>query len=228
MDRTFLHALQLDNWVACHNLSNSGSLVTPNLLGASDPGLLPTHRHIDEISIEELRSCGPTGNALAPRVAKYVIPSAIWDSGLTMVDGYGNAVETADGKRMNTIDMRDTEIAFEAGRRRYAPTSASRWSCIWLADDSAEGEAVVRSMFGQSSRIRLVKMRITHQLALTRADSRWFDDYRYSRKGGCIENYWSQVPHPDGPLWEWLVDGRVELVDPDDWAFIRDNGRRIL
>lgn len=224
-EQTYIHAVHLDNWAASHNLSISGRLCTPNVIGAFDPGLRATYRHITDIPIEELRSHGPSGNALAPRVGRYVVPAAIWDAGLTMVDGYGHLVEVSEGKRQNIIDTRDVEIAFEAGRRKYAPASASRWSCIWLAEDSRAGEAVVRSMFGQSSRVRVVRVRIAYQLALTRADSRWFDDYCHSPKESRIENYWRQVPHPDGPAWEWLVDGCVELVDPADWAFIRDNRR---
>jgi hypothetical protein len=217
----FIHALNLRNFFACHNLSVDGSLWTPNFLGIVDEGLRKTHRHIDDISIEELRAAGPTGNALAPRVATYIIPGAIWDAGLRLADGYGHQVQVGEVKKANMIDTRDAELAFEVGRREYSPSGTSRLSCIWLADDSADGEAVVRHMFGANSHVVIVRMTITHQLSLSRADARWFEDYCYSPSKSKVENYWREIPHPDGPRWEWMLDGRVELSNSEDLELIR-------
>ncbi|MGJ7573299.1 hypothetical protein ACSFBX_22430 [Variovorax sp. RB2P76] len=219
--RSFIHALDLRNFFACHNISLDGSLWTPNFLDLADEGLRATHRHIGEIPIEELRSTGPTGNVLAPRVAAYFIPGAIWGAGQKLANGYGQEIQISEGKKANMIDVRDAELAFEASRRRYSPNSTSRVSCIWLAEHSAEGEAVVRHMFGNNSHIVIVGMRITHQLSLSRADARWFEEYCYSPSESKVENYWKEVPHPDGPRWEWLLDGRVELSNADDLELIR-------
>lgn len=219
--RSFIHALNLRNFFACHNISLDGSLWTPNLMGLVDEGLRATHRHINEISIEELRSTGPYGNVLAPRVATYLIPGAIWVAGQALVNGYGQEVQISEGKKTNMIEMRDAELAFEVGRRRYAPNSTSRFSCIWLAENSPEGEAVLRHMFGNSSDILIVPMTITHELSLSRADARWFEEYCYSPSEKKVENYWKEIPHPDGSRWEWMLDGRVELSSTKDLELIR-------
>lgn len=221
--KVFIHALDLRNWQVCHNLSLDGSLWTPNLMGLVDEGLRATHRHINEISIEELRATGPYGNVLAPRVARYFIPAAIWDSGRMLVDGYGTEVQISAGKKANMISIRDAELAFEAGRRKHAPNSVSRLSCIWLAEKSVDGEAVLRHMFGCNQHIFIVPVTVTHELALSRADARWFEEYCHSPSESKVENYWKEIPHPEGPRWEWMLDGRVKLTNTKDLEFIRAN-----
>lgn len=219
--RSFIHALDLRNSLACHNISLDGSLWTPNFAGLVDEGLRATHRPIDEIPIEELRDTGLNGNFLAPRVATYFIPGAIWGAGQKLFNGYGQEIQISEGKKANMIDVRDAELTFEAGRRRYSPNSTSRLSCIWLAERSVAGEAVVRRMFGNNSQIVIVEMIITHQLSLSRVDARWFEEYCDSPSESKVENYWKEIPHPDGPQWEWMLDGRVELSNADDLELIR-------
>lgn len=226
-DLKFVHGLNLRNEHACHNLSIAGALWTPNLLGMADPGLNQTFRHIDDISLEELRSEGPIGNAVAPRVARYVIPGAILERGLTWLDGYDRPVEISDGKRSRILDSRDAELAMEAGRRKYAPKAASRFSSIWLAERVPEGEALIRGMLGSSTHIFIAPVRITHCLALTRADARWFDDYLNFPKEQFIENYWTGMPHKTGPQWEYLLDGSIELENAGDLAYIRTHGAKL-
>ena len=119
-DLKFVHGLNLRNEHSCHNLSIAGTLWTPNFPGMVDPGLNQTFRHIDDISLEELRSEGPTGNAVAPRVARYVIRGAVLERGLTWVDGYDRPVGIPDGTRIRILESRDAELAMEAGRRKYA------------------------------------------------------------------------------------------------------------
>jgi hypothetical protein len=221
IERKFIHALNLTNFIACHNISLDGSLWTPNYLGLVDQGIRATYRDVGKIPIEELRSKGSNGSALAPRVATYLIPGAIWDAKQNLVNGYGEELRISEGKKANMLDMRDAEIAFEEGRRKYSPHSTSRLSCIWLAERSAAGEAVVRHMFGNNSQIILVEMTITHQLSLSRADARWFEEYCHSGRESNIERYWTEVAHPDGPQWEWMLDGRVTLSHADDLGRIR-------
>jgi hypothetical protein len=192
-----------------------------------DPGLNRTFRHIDDISLEELRSEGPTGNVLAPRVVRYIIPGTILERGLTLVDGYDRPVEIRDGTRNRILESRNVELAMEAGRRKYASKAASRFSAIWLAEGTPEGEALIRAMLGDGPHLLIAPVRITHCLALTRADARWFDDYLNFPKEQFIQNYWTGVPHKDGPLWEYLLDGSIELENEGDLAYIRTHGAKL-
>ncbi|OHV00457.1 hypothetical protein BLA34_12660 [Ralstonia solanacearum] len=224
----FIHGLSLRNDGACHNLSLTGTLWTPNFLGLTDTGLNRTFRHIDDIPVEELRWAGPTGNAVAPRVANYVIPGAILDRGLILVDGHEQPVEISDGKRSRILDLREAELAMEAGRRKYAPKAASRFSSIWLAERTREGEASIRTMLGGGAHIFIVPVKIAHCLALTRVDAGWFDDYLNSPKEHFIENYWTGVPHKAGQLWEYLLDGSIELEDANDLEHIRVHGAKLF
>lgn len=216
----FLHGVDLDNATLVHNLSIDDRLWTANCMGIADPGIAKTYRPIGEISIEELRFFGPYGNVLSPRSAKYLIPAAILDSGQTIVNGYGEPQEVS-ARRI--IDTRDIELAFEKGRRHYAPQAPSRLSCIWLAESSSTGHSVIRSMLPDAY---VANVRVQFCMAFTVADAGWFDEYFNFAKLEYIENYWTGKAHPTYSCPEILVDGVVQFVEPAQLEHIRKYGAK--
>ena len=107
------------------------------------------------------------------------------------------------------------------------PKAASRFSSIWLAERTPEDEALIRAMLDGGAHIFIALVRITHRLALTRADARWFDDFLNFVKEQFIQNYWTGVPHKDGPLWEYLLDGSIELESAGDPTYIRTHAAKL-
>lgn len=142
----YLHGVDLNNDVLVHNLGIAGRLWTADYIGAVDPGIAVTHRAIGDIPIEDLPSFGLHGNVISPRCARYFIPAAILDMGQTIVNGHGIPWELSDGQRARITALRDMELAFERGRRQFAPDVPSRLSCIWLAESNDTGRSVIRSI----------------------------------------------------------------------------------
>ncbi|MEH1808925.1 MAG: hypothetical protein ACYTXT_11020 [Nostoc sp.] len=56
-------------------------------------------------------------------------------------------------------------------------------------------------------------------------DTSWFDLYHHHSKQEYIEKYWQGVGlDPKSPKWEYLVDGIVEVNDPEGLQKIRKEG----
>jgi hypothetical protein len=222
----FLHGINLDDDILVYNLGVSkGRLVTTDMLGLTDPGLAETYRRIADIPIEELASAGLEGNVLSPRAAKYVIPAAILNGGQEIVDGHGRGWEISEGRKRRIVETSDIEMAFEEGRRRFAPAAPSRLSCIWLAEDSDTGRAVILSMIPGAY---VCYVRVEFCLGVKVADAGWFDDYMNHADHKYIESYWTGAMHPRHSTPEILVDGVLQLTDPSQLEHIKRFGRSMF
>ena len=222
---TFLHGVDLKNGVLVHNIGVAGRLLTVDFLGVVDPNLARTHRTIGSIPIPELASTGPYENAVSPRSAGYLIPAAILDSGQKIVNGFGEPRQLTPGQEQRLIETRNIELKFEEGRRLIAPTAPSRLSCIWLAENSDAGRAVILSMLPNAY---ITAVRVEHCAAAAIADANWFDDYLNFPKPDFIENYWKGKIHPKISMPEILVDGQVTFTDPQQLAYIKENGKKLV
>lgn len=220
----YLHGVDLNNDVLVHNLGIAGRLWTADYIGAVDPGIAVTHRAIGDIPIEDLPSFGLHGNVISPRCARYFIPAAILDMGQTIVNGHGIPWELSDGQRARITALRDMELAFERGRRQFAPDVPSRLSCIWLAESNDTGRSVIRSIFPKAY---IAHVRVLRCTAIAMADMTWFDDYYNIAKPEFIKNYWMGKAHPTTPRPEVLVNGVIDFTDPEQLMHIRKHGARL-
>lgn len=108
----------------------------------------------------------------------------------------------------------DRELLIEEVRRRAAPHAASRLSCIWAAENTAEGRAWVERLVGRASFTFHVS--ITTATRVSRCDARWLETLR---DGGddAAAGYWSGQPcTANGALWEYLIEGAIKVVNEED------------
>ncbi|WP_418132530.1 hypothetical protein ABL849_17480 [Variovorax sp. 375MFSha3.1] len=223
IEKRFFHGVDLNNDILVNNLRVSrGRLVTADLMGMTDPGIAATHRPIPEIPIEEIAEGMLTGNLLAPRSATYTIPASILKTGQEIVDGRGRPWPITDGRKARIVDTAAIEVAFEAGRRRFAPSAPSRMSCIWLAEGNEAGRNVIASMMRGA---RICSVRVSLCLGIKVADAGWYDDYTSVPTESYIEKYWTGIEHPRHSLPEYLVEGVIEFTDEKDLEDIMRNGR---
>jgi hypothetical protein len=116
----------------------------------------------------------------------------------------------------------DRELALEEGRRRHAPGSASRLSCLWLAEDSQAGRTWVQHIVGPEAFV--LRVRVSVPAAMARHDGRWLD--RVHEEPGdadAVEGYWSREPlDSSDPLWEYLVEGAITFADEAELKRLRE------
>ncbi len=219
----FAHGVNVGDWYCCWNLALAGRLWSPDFAALTDPGLAAAHQPLRDVPIHVLRTTGVPLGVPTPRATWYV-----WAAAWVRRGGHGG-IGTEDPKWLpraeldQILRLGDIELAFEEARRSLLPDGASRLASLYLADDSDVGRAHIRVMLG--SDILILRVTIPLALRVSRVDTKWFDLYCHDPKPEYIENYWLSRPFdPETPTWEYLVDGMIEVDDPDGLAHIRDYG----
>jgi len=106
-------------------------------------------------------------------------------------------------------------LVFERRRRDIAPEAASRYGCLWVAEDSNRGKEHIKDMFPNAC---ILEARISRMFRVTKCDTRWFDGYILTGASDSIDRYWSGTPMIEGKAkWEFLVEGALsfELSEVD-------------
>src|SRR4030067_1440686 len=218
---SYLHAIRLNDWYPCWNLSLSGRLYSPDFAAACDPGLANSHRRVRDISIEELKLNGPPQGVFTHRATWYVWAAAIirreGHVGIGQIDTKWLNKE----KRDQITRLGDIELMFENRRRKTDPEAVSRMSCLWVAEDNNVGKAHIRAMLGPS--VHILKVTIPIALNVTRVDTSWFDLYCQDGQEEYLNNYWAGKPFDNAPKWELLVDGMIEAVDDRELKIMREH-----
>ncbi|WP_343735233.1 hypothetical protein [Acidovorax sp.] len=204
-----------------HNLVISrGLLYSVEVLGRLDEGLAKTYRPVSEIPLDELRRDCLTGNVLAPRVAAIGMKAVMLARGMIPEGFFGLPVMHSTRRILETWDA---ELAFEEGRRVYAPSAPSRLSCIWLAEDSPAGRS---SIAGAVRNAHVCAVDVIYSLAIWGADAGWWTDYMNGPQSVYVERYWSGVRHPRAPEPEILLDGIIK-IQPADLDALLSHARRV-
>jgi hypothetical protein len=219
----FVHGVNIGDWYPCWNLALAGRLWSPDFAALTDPGLAAAHQPLRDVPIDVLRTTGVPQGVPTPRATWYV-----WAAAWVRRGGHvGIGTEDTNWLPREDLDrilrLGDIELAFEEARRKLLPESASRLASLYLADDSDRGRAHVRAMLG----VDILILRVTIPLALrvSRVDTKWFELYCHDAKAEYIEKYWSSAAcDPAAPTWEYLVDGMIEVDDPEGLAHIREFG----
>lgn len=218
----FIHAIDLGNWFPCHNLVLSGRLMSPNALAILDKGVGEMHRFIDETPLEDLALGLHPPSAVTPRAAGEIVRAGILRQGMKIANGFNEVELMSDETKQDALRSSDVELAFERVRREVAPGAVSRLSCLYLAERSAQGEAMLRAMLGPNVYILRVRLMLT--LGLTRADAAWFDGFFDSNDIEHARGYWQGVGKPGSDSWEYLFDGVLEVEDPVQIEYVRKHG----
>jgi hypothetical protein len=222
----FIHGIDLGDWYPCWNLALCGRLSSPDFAALCDPGLAASHRPLRDVPIDVLRVSGVPQGVPTPRATRYVWAAAWVRNGGHVGIGVDNTQWLPKGDLEKILALGDTELAFEEVRRKVLPDGASRLASLYVADDSETGRAHVRRMLGWN--VRILKVIIPLCLRVTRVDTKWFELYCREPKVEYIEKYWSSAPFdPPSPTWEYLVDGLIEVDDPEGLSYIRSHGAHL-
>lgn len=222
----YLHAISLDDFLPCHNFGFTGRIQSPNYLASIEPGLRAVHKPIEYFSIEDLRQNGYSGGAVTPRSAMVLIKAAILRRRLHMVDGYGNEIIVSENEKHRVLKLSELELLLEQLRRSFYPDKVSRLSCLWLADANEEGVRHIKSMLGDQ--VYIVNVEISNQLAFSKANTYWFDEFVRTGDMDYTHRYWVGESAPQGGRWEYLLDGEIVISDPEQLEYIRNNGCKSL
>lgn len=218
----FIHAIDLGNWFPCHNLALSGRLMSPNALALLDKGIGEIHRSIDDTSLEDLALGFHPPSAVTPRAAGEIVRAGILRQGMKIANGFNEVELMSDETKQDALRSSDVELAFERVRREVAPGAVSRLSCLYLAERSAQGEAMLRAMLGRN--VYILRVRPTFTLRLTKVNVAWFDGFFHSNDIEDARRYWQGVGKPSSDNWEYLFDGVLEVEDPVQIEYVREYG----
>lgn len=201
----FIHAIDLGNWYPCHNIALSERLMSPNALALVDKGIADVHQFIDDVPLEELAMGFHPQTVVTPRAAGEIVRAGILRQGMKIANGFNEVELMSEETKQDALRCSDVELTFERIRRKVAPSAVSRFSCLYLAERSVQGEAMLRAMLGRNSYILLV-------------DSGDIED---------IQRYWQGLEKPGGKKWEYLFDGVLEVEDPMQIEYIRRHGANL-
>jgi hypothetical protein len=203
-------------WYPILQFSENYFIQSPDYIASWDPNFAEKHTSVRNTEIEELRTGAQDLGGLTPTAGDYVFLARKLRRGTK-----GLRVDTDKILRRSEI-----ELKFEEGRRKYAPNAVSRLNCIYLVDD----ETVLRKMFEDYSKDYVFKVKISQQMNCSKVDVQWYhrywdthsitsddEDYWGIDKEEYIKKYWTSFPSDKSDNnWEYLVDGLVGLVDPQD------------
>ncbi|WP_018994878.1 hypothetical protein [Thioalkalivibrio sp. ALJ2] len=221
----FIHAIDLDNWYPCHNLALSGRLVSPNALAFVDKGIGEVHEFIDDVPLEVLAKGVHPPSIVTPRAAGEIVRAGILRQGMKIANGLNEVELMSEGTKQDALRSSDVELTFERIRREIAPRAVSRFSCLYLAERSEQGEAMLRAMLGPN--VYVLRVRPTLTLRLTRVDAAWFDGFFDSNDIEDVRRYWQGQEKPGGQNWEYLFDGVLEVEDPTQLEYVRKHGANL-
>ena len=210
----YLHALDLENWLPCHNLRLQSFLMSPDFMALIDKGMAAVHKSLRDAPLELLENGPFPGGAMTPRTGHMLIPGSLIRSNKKVGIGMENTRWFSDQLEKTVLHQSYVEVAFERIRRQIAPDASSRLCCLWVAEDSDDGRKVVQEMFMHNSNLRIMNVRISQYFRVTRADTAWFDQCMAQSQidESSIQNYWKGIAlRPSRPKWEYLVEGAIEF-----------------
>lgn len=199
--------------------------MSPNALALVDKGIADVHQFIDDVPLEELAMGFHPQTVVTPRAAGEIVRAGILRQGMKIANGFNEVELMSEETKQDALRCSDVELTFERIRRKVAPSAVSRFSCLYLAERSVQGEAMLRAMLGRNSYILLVRPTLT--LSLTQADAAWFDGFFDSGDIEDIQRYWQGLEKPGGKKWEYLFDGVLEVEDPMQIEYIRRHGANL-
>lgn len=222
----YSHGISIRDWYPWWNLALDGRLRSPDYLALVDEGLAAAHTPIRDIPIESLRHRGTPQGVLSPRASWYVWAAAEVRNRGEIGIGLDNPVQLPQDQLDRIVRIGDIELEFEARRREVNPDAASRLSSLYVADDTSPGHAHIRQMLGPD--VLILRVAIPAALRVSKVDTAWFERYLQNPRPEFIDQYWASTPAShDCSTWEYLVDGMIQVDDPDLLSYIRTHGAHL-
>ncbi|RQO69782.1 hypothetical protein DBR43_17130 [Pedobacter sp. KBW06] len=123
------------------------------------------------------------------------------------------------------------ELEFEAIRKEKYNWSPSRISGFYLVSDTFEGQTSLKNMFYKPG-IReslIVKLKTIGLMSMIKVDYRWVEAYTETNDPDYIINYWESKPFVSGSeTWEYLYEGALEPIDPEQIAYFKIRPTKIF
>jgi len=216
LDGQYVHGYRADNWLARSNMGIEATLFSTEVLTLENPASFVSIRNVP---IEALRTWSDVPPlALLPRAQ-----SLVHAHNIRIARDYQRPLSDLgiSAEQANRITrLAEYELAFEEVRRRVSPDAPSRLSCIYLAEDTIDG----RNYASQMATIEgfVLTVRVPLAIRSARLDARWLGSSLDIPADDRIRGYWSGEAMSGGdPVWEWLVDGVIRCVDPEEFLRVR-------
>lgn len=206
-----IHAFDPADFFSCSNLSLRGVIASPTFYSKIDVGIADTHCAVEALTLEAIAACD-FRSVITPRAGIFM-KGYMLARNMDITDGYGSQLGFSETQQNHWIGVYRNELRFEELRRHYAPQSPSRLGCIWAAEDSVEGRAMLEGMFGADHSRIIVSIEIIHALNLFRADASCFDRFCATQDDDFARMYWQGETITS--QWEYLIDGAIRVTDPE-------------
>ncbi|SHM30657.1 hypothetical protein [Flavobacterium chilense] len=212
MEDNFIYFVNLDDFLVCANFANTNRISTSTVSHYID------HKELHPVytlSIEDLKNSYVMNTYTSPRL-QFLTKSNGSKKGLKLAIGLDNPIFLNENELKRIHEIADIEFEFERIRRLTNQYLPSRLVSIYLAEDNFEGRTMLKNMFIHKKDFIIVPINITTKAMFHKADSQWFDDYIQTKNPDSIKNYWNGIDFNNIPLYEYLVDGAIELRNEDD------------
>ncbi|UQY32907.1 DUF2441 domain-containing protein [Pseudomonas fulva] len=206
-----IHAFNPEEPLSCNNLSLMELIGSPTFYSQIDAGIADAHCPVEALSLEAIANCD-FRSVITPRAIMFM-KGFMLARGMRVTDGYGSQLGFSEAQQNHWIGVYRNELRFEELRRNHAPQCPSRLGCIWAAEDSVEGRAVLDGMFGSDHRRIIVRIEIHHALNVFRADASCFDRFCTTQDDDFARMYWQGETLTS--QWEYLIDGAIRVIDPE-------------
>ncbi|MBW1656484.1 hypothetical protein [Flavobacterium quisquiliarum] len=214
----FIYFVDLTDPLVCYNIINTNQLISPSIIHLDTfKEIYPLYTISPDLILNNLESVSI--GFISPRL-KIVTLSNWARNGIKIgIGNYYYSQEEID--RFHRIA--ELEIEFEKIRRQINKNHPSRLSCIFLAEDNQDGRTMLKNMFPYKLNFHIVNISITLSTQFHKADSKWIDNYIETNNTTSIINYWKGIPFDNFPEYEYLLEGKIELVNKSDQNFIETN-----
>ena len=112
------------------------------------------------------------------------------------------------------------EKEFEKARQEQFQNLPSRFNCLWVAENSENGEEIINKMFPQKEDRKSFVVEILPESIIHKADKRWYEIFYQDEKREYLLNYWLGKPFNEEARWEFLIDGGFK-ISKEDILFLR-------
>jgi hypothetical protein len=194
---------------ACLNLVNAGTLWSADYISKLDPALSVAHMQLKSLPIEALKQAPFPPGTLTP-AAIYLLIAALADDCSILRYGDGSPLSPQLVKYSKIRAKK--ELEFEVARRTIAPQAPSRLSCLWLAEDSTKGRAMLEDIFCNSD-LHFLQVSIVGADQLHKGDWNLWQGYFQKANPLSAEKYWRSETSSAEPRWEYLLDGAIHCAN---------------
>lgn len=219
----FIYLVNYDDFLVCVNFSNTKQI---SAVSIAHRECFQEEHPIYSICLEQLKIDKDALQTFSsPRMMQIMLSS--WHSnGLRIGLGeFPNTKFLTQTQINKIIKVSELEIEFEKVRREINPNLPSRLACVYLAENNIEGRVMLQNMFHRKKNVGIFPVEIIYCDKFHCADSKWVEIFEMTGERSSIEQYWKGIESDNKPQYEYLVDGKIQLLNSEDQKTIFENFR---